>query len=271
MIKHFKKVKRGISNVKAAKDDPLGFLINRLIAFFINIFAPIPLIGELIAEYKAQFLFLLLAIILAVLTIFVTLGVMVANAPGNFFPGVATTAINIFKKVFTSSEQQIADELKNYTESGFIDTDIPSRNPLGGNSMENSIITLGYLEPNLMFNNQPHTGIDLVPSSRYYQTNAAYQKTGQIIVFATMNGKATSYVDQYGANVVDIYNSGNTMLTRYVHLAVSFISTGQQVLPGQPVGIMGQTGEATGVHLHYELRVNQGNTFVTVNPMGYIN
>jgi len=270
MIKHIKNVKTGISIGKQIKNDPLGFLLDRVISFFINIFIPIPLIGELIAAYKAQFLFLFLIIILTVLTIFITIGVTIANAPSQFLPNVATEAINFVKGAFTASEQQTADELKNYIEAGFTDTDIPSRNPLGGIGMENSIVTLGYGAPDSLFNNQPHTGVDLVPSNHYYQTNEAYKKTGQIIVFATMNGQATFAVDQYGANYVDVHNSENTMLTRYVHLAASFIATGQQVRAGQPIGIMGQTGMATGVHLHYELRVNQGGTFVTVNPLNYI-
>src|ERR1039458_5977249 len=102
MIKHIKKVKRGVSVGQQLKDDPLGFLLDRIIAFFVNIFVPIPIIGELIAAYKAQFLFLLFGIILAILTPFITLGVMIANAPGQFFPSVATNAVNFVKGLFTT-------------------------------------------------------------------------------------------------------------------------------------------------------------------------
>jgi murein DD-endopeptidase MepM/ murein hydrolase activator NlpD len=40
----------------------------------------------------------------------------------------------------------------------------------------------------------------------------------------------------------------------YAHLATrAMVSTGQVVIPGQQIGIVGETGDATACHLHFEL------------------
>lgn len=56
-------------------------------------------------------------------------------------------------------------------------------------------------------------------------------------------------------NVVMIkHNSGHT--TVYAHLSRINVTRGQSVAQGQTVGLVGQTGWATGPHLHFEFRVN---------------
>lgn len=39
----------------------------------------------------------------------------------------------------------------------------------------------------------------------------------------------------------------------YAHLATSMVTKGQVVVPGQQVGTVGETGNASGCHLHFEL------------------
>jgi len=60
----------------------------------------------------------------------------------------------------------------------------------------------------------------------------------------------------YG-NVVYIKHN-NRYSTRYAHLSrfASGLGTGSQVEQGQVIGYVGQSGLATGPHLHYEFRVN---------------
>jgi murein DD-endopeptidase MepM/ murein hydrolase activator NlpD len=44
------------------------------------------------------------------------------------------------------------------------------------------------------------------------------------------------------------------------------VLAGQHVLRGQIIGFVGQTGRASGPHLHYEVRINN----VPVNPHKYL-
>ena len=56
----------------------------------------------------------------------------------------------------------------------------------------------------------------------------------------------------YG-NVVELaHEQGVTTL--YAHLSRTLVEPGQRVARGTVVGLVGQTGDATGPHLHFELR-----------------
>jgi murein DD-endopeptidase MepM/ murein hydrolase activator NlpD len=54
----------------------------------------------------------------------------------------------------------------------------------------------------------------------------------------------------------------NGYLTLYAHLSGTAVSCGQSVAQGQVVGYCGSTGNSTGAHLHFEVRLNGG----FVNP-----
>ncbi|MCQ2469442.1 MAG: peptidoglycan DD-metalloendopeptidase family protein [Ruminococcus sp.] len=69
----------------------------------------------------------------------------------------------------------------------------------------------------------------------------------------------------YGNHVV-IQHDG-TYTTLYGHLRSTLVSNGQYVQQGEPVGIIGCTGQSTGDHLHFEVRVNK----VCQNPLDYVN
>jgi murein DD-endopeptidase MepM/ murein hydrolase activator NlpD len=68
----------------------------------------------------------------------------------------------------------------------------------------------------------------------------------------------------YGRQVV--LNHGHDLLTVYGHLSALAVVPGQHVTRGQVIGYVGQTGRATGPHLHYEVRVHN----VPVNPHKYL-
>ena len=68
----------------------------------------------------------------------------------------------------------------------------------------------------------------------------------------------------YGREIV--LGHGHDVSTVYGHLSAIAVSTGQHVSRGQIIGYVGQSGRATGPHLHYEVRVHK----IPVNPHKYL-
>jgi murein DD-endopeptidase MepM/ murein hydrolase activator NlpD len=68
----------------------------------------------------------------------------------------------------------------------------------------------------------------------------------------------------YGRQVV--INHGHDLVTLYGHLSSIAVLPGQHVTRGQVIGYVGQTGRATGPHLHYEVRIHN----VPVNPHKFL-
>ena len=63
-------------------------------------------------------------------------------------------------------------------------------------------------------------------------------------------------------------NGGKQYATVYAHMCrTPSVKTGQTVKAGQVLGYVGSTGNSTGNHLHFEIRVNGART----NPMNYFN
>ena len=99
-----------------------------------------------------------------------------------------------------------------------------------------------------------HTGIDLVEPF-----GSPVQAADDGIV-ALVGSSSSGY-----GNYVVIAHSGG-LNTLYGHLSTALVSVGQQVTQGTVVGLEGSTGNSTGAHLHFELRINQN----PVNPAPYL-
>jgi len=86
-------------------------------------------------------------------------------------------------------------------------------------------------------------------------------------IYATAAGtvKTTDYETSYGKRIV--INHGNGYETLYGHLYSYMVRSGDQVIKGQIIGLMGSSGISTGPHLHYEVH----NCDVKVNPVAYLN
>lgn len=105
----------------------------------------------------------------------------------------------------------------------------------------------------LLHVSRPHEGIDVSAPM------------GAPIV-APASGTVTKVDRENGyGNVVEV-DHGNGIVTRYAHCSRIDVREGQRVTRGQRIAAVGNTGLATGPHLHYELHVNGK----VVDPLTYV-
>ncbi|MCP5038959.1 MAG: peptidoglycan DD-metalloendopeptidase family protein [Rhodobacteraceae bacterium] len=85
-------------------------------------------------------------------------------------------------------------------------------------------------------------------------------------IYATADGVVTraAWTSGYGRMITIQHEFG--IETRYAHLSAFKVQKGQRVSRGERIGDMGNSGNSTGSHLHYEIRVGGKAT----NPMTYI-
>ena len=98
-----------------------------------------------------------------------------------------------------------------------------------------------------------HEGIDIAASSGTPIWAAA---AGTVIHAGWLGG--------YGNLVV--VDHGNGLATAYAHASAILVGVGQQVAQGETVALVGSTGNSSGPHLHFEVRVNG----VAVDPLLYL-
>ena len=70
--------------------------------------------------------------------------------------------------------------------------------------------------------------------------------------------------NSYGNQV--LLDNGAGLSTRYAHMTAAAVSAGETVTAGQVIGYVGNTGDSTGFHLHFEV-MQDG---VRVNPMDMV-
>lgn len=92
---------------------------------------------------------------------------------------------------------------------------------------------------------------------------AAYSGT-DIYAFAAGTVITASENDSHGKYVIIEHSDGYQTL--YAHCSVVYVSDGEQVEIGQKIALVGETGQATGPHLHFELMKNE----LYLNPEFYL-
>lgn len=113
--------------------------------------------------------------------------------------------------------------------------------------------TYGYRIHPITGTKKLHTGIDYAAP---YGTSILAAEDGVVLTAGWNSG--------YGYCVT--INHGGGYVTLYGHCSSLLVSAGQSVKRGQTIAKVGSTGNSTGNHLHFEVRIN-GNT---VNPAGYL-
>lgn len=111
-----------------------------------------------------------------------------------------------------------------------------------------------------------HTGIDIVCISKASPKICAVASGKVVIAKAGATG--------YGNYVVieHLSDDGKRFYTLYGHMVNGSISVaeGSEVKQGQVLGIMGSTGNSTGPHLHFEVRLDNNSSTNAVNPYRYL-
>ena len=111
-------------------------------------------------------------------------------------------------------------------------------------------------------------GMRFDPVQHHYQLHAGIDVAAPqgVTISAASEGKII-FAGWYGGygNAI-IIDHGGGISTLYGHCSQIFVGVGQDVQRGQAIGAVGMTGDATGPHVHFEVRVNGK----PVDPMSYL-
>jgi len=128
-----------------------------------------------------------------------------------------------------------------------------------------SLLTQGFgehPENYSQFGLNGHEGLDLIPQGTDKKVYAVESGIVQKDVDDPVAGKS------YGNNV-SIYSAVNHRLWHYAHLAENYVKAGDKVQRGQSIGLMGNTGNTTGPHLHLGLQLTDAAGKATNTTNGF--
>src|SRR5207248_3089158 len=102
------------------------------------------------------------------------------------------------------------------------------------------VVTVEFGEPDFPY--QPiHTGIDI--AGKYGTPITPFMK-GTVIEVGHLSWGYGNYV---------VIENGNNVTSLYGHMSLTEVTKGQVVKPGDEIGLEGQSGWATGPHVHFQI------------------
>ena len=118
-----------------------------------------------------------------------------------------------------------------------------------------------------------HTGVDVNINVTGKSVVAA--KAGTVVTSTALKSSNGAY-RSYGEYIMISHGDGT--ITLYAHLLAGSrkVKEGDRVSQGQVIGTVGSTGNSTGTHLHFEIRVSTYNSslgsysYKAVNPLPYL-
>lgn len=157
---------------------------------------------------------------------------------------------------FIYQESKSFDELHLLAkDKSLMATAVPAIWPIDRKGLRGRIGTFGWRNHPILGRNMRHTGVDLGG-----RIGAPVYATGNGKVIVESNNRGSGY----GVQV--LIDHGFGYRTRYAHLNRALVTPGQQVVRGEKIGELGNTGRSSGPHLHYEV-IYRG---VPVDPINYL-
>lgn len=120
-------------------------------------------------------------------------------------------------------------------------------------------VSTPYRKPGRLWSLGYHTGADHAAPIG----SLAIAVTRGTVIHA---GYGAPWGSAYG-RIVIIRTAGGRYDYGYAHLSDELVDVGDQVVPGQVIGLTGDTGNVTGPHLHFEVRTAGGRLANNVRPI----
>lgn len=73
-------------------------------------------------------------------------------------------------------------------------------------------------------------------------------------VYAVKDGKILEVATSGSYGIYVKYKTNDNYIITYAHLNRAFVQKGENIKQGQKLALVGDTGQATGYHLHYEVQ-----------------
>lgn len=169
---------------------------------------------------------------------------MGADTPSGFNAGIHTSTVVVFQRLnIPQTDDKDAPSTQVQPGSRNVQIQWPIANP------EKYLITQGFGENDIdyaKYGVKGHVGIDIaVPTG----TDVLAAADGQVMEVGNMP-------NTYGNYVKLMHSWGESL---YAHLMRQTVQQGMHVKAGERIGISNATGNATGPHLHFGIRVNPYN------------
>ncbi len=105
-----------------------------------------------------------------------------------------------------------------------------------------------------------------ITGTRKLHSGIDYAAPGGTAIFAAEDGVVltSGWINGYGYTIT--VNHGSGYVTLYAHCSSLIATAGQKVTKGQTIARVGSTGNSTGNHLHFEVKVNG----VAQNPANFL-
>ncbi len=120
--------------------------------------------------------------------------------------------------------------------------------------------TAGWVTSNFGFRTNPFTGL-----TQMHEGIDVSNRVGTPVT-APADGIVSDSGTDYAYGKIVVISHGFGITSRFCHLSKMFVKAGQKVNRGDKIAEVGMTGNTTGPHLHYEVRLSG----IPVNPMRYI-